>query len=152
MDHPLDRPLWNALTGRLKTFTVGGRDAVRIHPDVGVFLACADASDDSRAALNALSAAYPGSGLVERTDGPMAGVTPDGPIASISPCVQMSATGLTASRAPALSGVVALSDPDAAEMLALATLTRPGPFRTSTHRLGGFIGVRRDGALICHPV
>ena len=33
-------------------------------------------------------------------------------------------------------------------MLALATLTEPGPFRTNTHEFGGFIGVKQDGALI----
>jgi len=33
-------------------------------------------------------------------------------------------------------------------MLALATLTKPGPFRRGTLRLGGFIGVRREGRLI----
>jgi predicted GNAT family acetyltransferase len=33
-------------------------------------------------------------------------------------------------------------------MLALATLTRPGPFRARTHTLGRFIGVREGGQLI----
>ena len=39
-------------------------------------------------------------------------------------------------------------DADAAEMLALATLTKPGPFFSRTHQLGAFIGVRREGELI----
>jgi predicted GNAT family acetyltransferase len=33
-------------------------------------------------------------------------------------------------------------------MLALATLTRPGPFFERTHELGEFIGVREGGRLI----
>ena len=33
-------------------------------------------------------------------------------------------------------------------MLALATLTQPGPFFARTHRLGGFIGVKQDGVLV----
>jgi predicted GNAT family acetyltransferase len=41
-----------------------------------------------------------------------------------------------------------LGDADAAEMLALATLTRPGPFRTRTHQLGRFVGIRDNGALV----
>jgi predicted GNAT family acetyltransferase len=41
-----------------------------------------------------------------------------------------------------------LGDADAAEMLALATLTEPGPFFTRTHQLGDFIGLRREGRLI----
>src|SRR5689334_2909734 len=40
-----------------------------------------------------------------------------------------------------------LTDADAAQMLALATLTRPGPFFARTHQLGEFIGVRIDGQL-----
>lgn len=44
--------------------------------------------------------------------------------------------------------VVALGDGDAAEMLALATLTQPGPFFARTHRLGDFIGVKIDGRLV----
>ena len=41
-----------------------------------------------------------------------------------------------------------LTDDDAPSMLALATLTKPGPFFAHTHRLGGFIGVKHQGALI----
>ena len=33
-------------------------------------------------------------------------------------------------------------------MLALATLTRPGPFFARTHQLGAFIGVKQDGRLV----
>ena len=33
-------------------------------------------------------------------------------------------------------------------MLALATLTRPGPFKERTHQFGGFIGVKDGGRLI----
>jgi predicted GNAT family acetyltransferase len=33
-------------------------------------------------------------------------------------------------------------------MLALALLTKPGPFFERTHRLGAFIGVRIDGRLV----
>jgi predicted GNAT family acetyltransferase len=33
-------------------------------------------------------------------------------------------------------------------MLALAQLTKPGPFAARTHELGRFIGVRREGRLV----
>ena len=33
------------------------------------------------------------------------------------------------------------------EMLALATLTEPGPFLTRTHLMGSFLGIRIDGRL-----
>jgi predicted GNAT family acetyltransferase len=59
---------------------------------------------------------------------------------------QMTATMPTP--APALPDIAPLGDADAPEMLALATLTRPGPYFARTHRLGGFVGIRRDGALV----
>ena len=43
--------------------------------------------------------------------------------------------------------ILPLGEADAAEMLALATLTKPGPFFSRTHQLGGFIGVRVGGQL-----
>jgi predicted GNAT family acetyltransferase len=33
-------------------------------------------------------------------------------------------------------------------MLALATLTEPGPFLRQTHRMGNFFGIRVDGRLV----
>ena len=44
--------------------------------------------------------------------------------------------------------VTALTEADAAEMRALAHLTRPGPFAERTHQLGEFIGVKLDGRLV----
>ena len=41
-----------------------------------------------------------------------------------------------------------LTDADGPEMLALATLTQPGPFFSRTHLLGPFIGIRREGVLV----
>jgi len=56
--------------------------------------------------------------------------------------VQMVARDFAASDPP--PGIVALGEEDAAEMLALATLTQPGPFRARTHELSQFWGVK-DG-------
>ena len=42
------------------------------------------------------------------------------------------------------AGLERLGEGDAAEMLALATLTQPGPFRARTHELSQFWGVRGD--------
>ncbi|MEI4270337.1 GNAT family N-acetyltransferase [Klenkia sp. LSe6-5] len=44
--------------------------------------------------------------------------------------------------------VVELGPADAAEMLDLATRTRPGPFFARTGELGTFVGVRRGGRLV----
>ena len=65
-------------------------------------------------------------------------------------CVQMICEALAAGSAGSADDleVLELGDADAPEMLELATLTRPGPYRARTHALGDFIGVRRDGRLI----
>jgi len=44
--------------------------------------------------------------------------------------------------------VVVLGNSDAAEMMALAELTRPGPFLVSTVELGGYLGARHEGRLV----
>jgi predicted GNAT family acetyltransferase len=150
-NHPLDRPVWSALTTRVAPLAIGQEQgqgaAVRLDPDIGVFVAAADDSADSRAALDDLCRRYPGAGLVEPEGETIAEVLPDVPVVSRAACVQMTAAALTAAPAADLD-VLTLGEADANEMLALATLTRPGPFRRGTLRLGGFIGVRREGRLI----
>ena len=154
MTHPLDRAVFNALTTRLSRLVTpdSGGLAARLDPEVGVFLAAADDSAASREALGVLARRYPGSGLVEREDGPMAGVLPEGaPVAAQVALVQMTATALTPvgpGIAP-LDGVIEeLGEADAPAMLALATLTRPGPFRSRTRELGPFVGIKQDGELV----
>jgi ribosomal protein S18 acetylase RimI-like enzyme len=49
---------------------------------------------------------------------------------------------------PALAEkILPLKPADFPEMVALATLTEPGPFRDRTAELGGFVGIRVDGRL-----
>jgi len=43
---------------------------------------------------------------------------------------------------------VELTEADAPEMLALAELTKPGPFLRGTQKLGGYVGIRREGRLV----
>ena len=149
MSHPLDRAIWNALNTRLSSFTTSDSNAhaARIVPEVGVFLACADDTPDSIAALSELARAYPGAGLIEVEGTAIADVLPVGvAVASRIPLVQMTAQSLTpSSRSVAYES---LTEADAPAMLALATLTKPGPFRSSTRKLGPFIGVKQDGELI----
>lgn len=149
MSHPLDRAIWNALNTRLSSFATpdSNAHAVRIDPEVGVFLACADDTPDSIAAVSELARAYPGAGLIEVQGAAIADVLPSGvAVSSRIPLVQMTAQALTpSSRSVAYE---TLTEADAPAMLALATLTKPGPFRSSTPKLGPFIGVKQDGELI----
>ncbi|MGZ9100425.1 MAG: GNAT family N-acetyltransferase [Brevundimonas sp.] len=141
--HPLDRPVWSALTSRQAPLALGDARALRFDPAYALFAAAADASPDSTAALGALNTSPNGLGLVEAGDMPL---PPGAVVRAQAACVQMVAPALTAGgRTVAFEP---LGEADAAEMLALATLTVPGPFFDKTHRLGDFIGVKRDGRLI----
>ena len=149
MSHPLDRAVWNALTSRLSGFCTPDSDAraVRIDPEVGVFVSGADAEPQTLQAMADLALRHPGAGMVERTGGPMDALDlPGVEVVSRIPLVQMMCSALTPGGADLAHET--LTEADAPEMLALATLTKPGPFRSKTRRLGPFIGVRREGRLV----
>jgi predicted GNAT family acetyltransferase len=142
--HPLDRPVWNALTSRQTDCAIGDGAARRFAPDYGPLAGARDASPEAQAALAALTCDETGLWLLEAE----AVAPPPGMVVSHSAdCVQMVADGPVASPDPDFS-FIDLTEADAEEMLALATLTRPGPFAARTGRLGAFIGVKQDGVLI----
>ncbi|HZW17137.1 MAG TPA: GNAT family N-acetyltransferase, partial [Brevundimonas sp.] len=142
LDHPLDRPIWSALTGRQAPLALGDRRALRFDPAFALFAAAADGSGESLAALGALNTSPNGLGMIEAGDPP---VPPGAVVRSKAAGVQMVATALKGGgKAVAFEP---LGESDAAEMLALATLTVPGPFFEKTHRLGDFVGVKVDGRL-----
>lgn len=138
--HPLDRPVWNALTSRQAHLARGGARGLRFDADYGLFAAAADPADgDAVAALVPETGAI---GLVEASTPAL----PAGVAVKPAICNQMIAEAIT----PGTTrfDVLALGDGDAPEMLTLATLTQPGPFFARTHMLGDFIGVKVDGKLV----
>jgi predicted GNAT family acetyltransferase len=141
--HPLDRPAWSALTTRQAPLAIGNSRALRFDPDYGLFAAAADGTPESLAALAALAPAEGAIGLVEPGPPP---VPPGVALVSSALCHQMIAQSITPR--PACFPLIPLTDADAPEMLALATLTRPGPFFARTHRLGQFVGAKVDGQLV----
>lgn len=139
MDHPLDRPAWKALRTRQAHLARGDGRALRFDPDYALFAAAADPRDG--AALAPLVPDSGAIGLVEASDPAL----PAGFAVKPALCNQMTARAITPG-APDFD-IIALGDDDAEAMLALATLTQPGPFFRKTHRLGDFIGVKVDGRL-----
>jgi len=142
--HILDRPVFATLNGRQGHLAVRHGGAVRMHPDYGLFAATVDQSPESLAALGELVREQGTVGLVERTAPPP---VPGTQVVSSALCLQMVAQTVAPAWDVAFD-MLPLDDTDAAEMLALATLTKPGPFFTRTHQLGSFIGVRVDGQLV----
>ena len=139
--HPLDKPIWSALQHALKPrLARAAALARRFDPEISPFAAAVDDSAEAIAALAALIPPASDVSLLERAPpAPPAGVN----LAMNTAGLQMMAQAFSAGGKSV--AIEPLSDDDAAEMLALATLTRPGPFFKRTHTLGRFLGIR-DGA------
>ena len=142
-DHLLDNATWHALTTRLAHVAQGNDRAVRMHPDFGLFAAPRDFSRENLAALAALIP--PGGTIGVAELGPL---TPPPGTRLVQQMLghQMVAHQLDVDTPD--FAVTPLGNDDAGEMLALATLTEPGPFFRRTNELGDFVGVRVDGKLV----
>lgn len=142
--HPLDRPVWSALTSRQAHLAVGetGR-FLRFPADIEPFGATRDNSPDQVAGLAEL---MPLDGHVAFFEVDKVAAPPGFTAMITAACHQMAAERLD--DADNTFGIVSLSEQDAPEMRALAELTQPGPFHARTHELGGFVGVREKGRLI----
>ena len=149
--HPLDRPIWSSLSTAHEALSLGDARARRYLPDVNRFASARDDSDEALAALTALVGAGE---QVYQLQVPTITVPPGLIAVKQAWGVQMVAEQpLTVAEDEDEdededeSDIVPLGDDDAAEMLALGTLTQPGPFLARTHRMGRFVGIRIDGRL-----
>lgn len=141
--HPLDNPVWSALCGRHAAFAIDSGGARRYAPAFGVFAAAADNSPESHDGLRELVRLHGDVALLEADlPPPIPGLA----VVSSDAGVQMVAERIE--RRPVQLDIVPLGNQDGPEMLALATLTRPGPFFVRTHELGEFFGVRSGAKLV----
>src|SRR3569833_113052 len=140
--HALDRIVWESLTTYHAPLSEGNALARRFLRDINVF---ASARDDSDAALAALSALVQPGDNVFVAQVPEIEIPPDLIEVKSALGVQMLATRLPDPVPRA--DITNLTDADAADMLALARLTEPGPFLERTNRMGRFVGIRVDGRL-----
>ena len=141
--HPLDHPIWNALTSSQQALAEGGTLARRYPPAIAPFAAMADMSAQSFAALGALMTASDQAVLF----------TPEPVAAPAEFKVLLAATGEQMIGTPAetegrTADIVTLGPDDAPAMVELTKLTKPGPFTLRTHELGTFLGIRIDGQLV----
>lgn len=139
-----DRPVWASLTSS-PGLAEGGDLAKRYRRDVNLFASARDDGDDNcLAALADLVAEGESVFVLQAQPIPV----PRGMVAHRrAQGVQMLATRPIAAES-GTAEVLALGDADAAEMLALARLTEPGPFLSRTHAMGRFVGIRAEGVLV----
>lgn len=139
--HPLDRPVWNSLRGRLSHLATPHGGVLRIDPDYGPFAAaepgaeadftsCLRSSDHEIWIVEPEEVAPPPGLRVIRT-APLLQMIADGPLPAFDDDPE----------------IVALSEEDVPEMTALALATQPGPWGPRTCYYGQFYGIRREGRL-----
>lgn len=143
MTRSLDRPIWSALQTRHAALAEGGDRARRYRASMVPFAACRDNSPQSVAALGELAA--PGESLIFLQADEIA--VPEGHV------TEMTADGVQMIAERPFAAFVdervrPLGEADAADMLALATLTKPGPFSLKSTNLGDFWGIRKNGVLV----
>jgi ribosomal protein S18 acetylase RimI-like enzyme len=141
-DHPLDNPVWAALTGPHDRFAQTHGRAGRYQPDVSPFAALAARPDGSAWADLAQLAGH-GEDLL------LAGV-PEAPppgwtVLGRERGVQMVDVALAAAPDPEAQ---LLGPGDVPDLLDLVARTEPGPIRPRTIELGRYLGIRRNGTLV----
>ncbi|HUX27187.1 MAG TPA: GNAT family N-acetyltransferase [Terracidiphilus sp.] len=147
---PLDNPIWHALHTEHGSLAVDAGLARRYPSSIGPLSGMASVSPASLIALHNL--ASPGSRLVLFLEEPLA--LPAGPAAAgwvldrADQMCQMVADGSPPAPTPTESLVRRLAPADVPQMLELAQLTNPGPFRERTLELGAFFGIFDDGKLL----
>lgn len=141
--HPLDHPIWTALTTTQQALAEGDARARRYPTEVTPFADMPDLSAENFAALAA---------LMSPTDIAVL-FTPQAVKAPAEFKVVLADTGEqmigTPVETPANGvDIVTLGVDDVPDMIELTALTRPGPFTARTHELGTFLGIRVDGQLV----
>jgi predicted GNAT family acetyltransferase len=141
VSHPLDNPAWYALTDRQARHAQISARAARFLPAISPIGALREPASEALEALAALS----GTDTVALLSD--AGVLPESSfrihrtVAVRQMCCETRCDPIDVDAAP-------LGSADADAMVALVTLTEPGPFAQRTVELGSYFGVRDGGRLL----
>jgi len=148
--HPLDNPVWDALNGP-QSEVADTRDlAARYRPDISAFGAFPEPPGPEH--WRAMAHLVGPGGMVIVTG--HTGTPPEGWSTEYEgDGVQMTGEAIDARPAemaalrPELR-ILPLGKAEAADMIELVGLARPGPFSLRTWELGGYVGVQVDGQLV----
>jgi ribosomal protein S18 acetylase RimI-like enzyme len=142
----LDNPVWASLTGRHSGLALVNGQAARYPADVSPFM---PVPDDARPEDWRQLADLAGADPVVLVN-PPASVPAAWSVLREIKGLQMLAPADANPAEPSMDGwqVDHMGPADAADMLALATATEPGPFAARTGALGVYLGIRDQGTLI----
>ena len=146
-DTPLDNPIWYSLATNHAHLAVGshiGQGLARRYPfDVGPLSAF---QEPTPAAYADLAAIIPEGDVAVLFLEDLPNLPAGWQLLRGGTLVQMVCPSIP--EQPSLDDTIFLMETDdIPEMVALAELTQPGPFRHDTLKLGGFLGIRVDGHL-----
>jgi ribosomal protein S18 acetylase RimI-like enzyme len=142
--HPLDRPIWEALRTTHAALAEGDELAKRYPPEISPLAALREQSPQAYASLGRLLAPDE-TAVLFLNEAPR---VPEGWTLLREGGLEQRVCA-SPPEAPRSSPVFeALTVKDVPEMLALAELTKPGPFRRRTIEFGGYIGIRDSGKLV----
>jgi predicted GNAT family acetyltransferase len=147
--HPLDNVVWQSLTTRHAALAESFDQACRFIPEVSTIGAFLEPSARGYASLAHL--VQSGQTVNLALDAPFELPQPGWSLVAGTPMPQMvyerDGSELPSGPPPDLQ-ILELGAADAAEMLALTELTKPGPFARRTYELGTYLGIRSEGKLI----
>lgn len=139
----LDNPIWHALTSVQQDVSEGTAQARRYRYDIGPLAGIPSQTAESYAELVRLT--RPDELMVLFLEeppviGPEWTLKIGGQLTQLLCEVSMQETDR--------HEIEVLTEADVPAMLELTALTKPGPFRTGTHRLGRYIGIKQAGRLV----
>lgn len=143
--HPLDNVIWHALMTRQAHFAETCGQARRFMREVTALSGFPEPNEEAYADLGDLVGV--GGTAAVFLEKPYEARTGWEFVAG-APLLEMVCENGNGLRSDAAGEIVPLDGKDSAEMVQLATLTKPGPFGNRTHELGNYVGIRVGGKLV----
>jgi len=141
--HPLNNPIWHALTTSQSKFAETSHLARRFPVEVTALAGLLEPTRENYDSLASIMGVGQTAALfLQSPPTPPAGWT----INETSPLLQMVYDGRETSTSAV--EMEELNAANVAEMLELAELTKPGPFGRRTHEMGTYLGIRSGGRLV----
>ena len=141
--HPLDNPIWSALTSRQMTLAKRHGHAARFHPTLSPLSGIADESKNAFEDLAHLSNAEQPAVLFVQNAPPRGWE-----ILFDEPLIRMVCSREPTQPPDLRHSAIPLAEEHVPQMLELVALTEPGPFEHGTIHLGRYIGIFENSKLI----